>query len=111
MNERCAIPLVIDPLEVDHELVRVMLSIRKDFGAKQANNMVRDHCRRFILKIRIIDTKVRVEPVDFVRYELAGHESLISMSVIESTKLESIGTHFTGDVGQDLCPLLILISP
>jgi hypothetical protein len=53
-----------------------MLSISEDLSAKEGNDMVRDDLDRLIPKVGVIDAKVGIKPLNFVRDELARYESL-----------------------------------
>ena len=79
MNERRAIALLIDFLQVNNELTRIMLRICQDLGSKQGNDMVRDDLARFILEVGVVNAEIGVKPVDFACDELAGNEALHSI--------------------------------
>jgi hypothetical protein len=53
-----------------------MLSICEYFGTKEADNMIRDDLDGFVTEVRVIDAKVRVEPLDFVRDKFPRDEPL-----------------------------------
>lgn len=76
MNERRAVALIVEPLQVNNELSRIMLRICHNLGSKQGNDMVRDDLARFILEVGIVNAEVGVKPVDFACDELAGNEAL-----------------------------------
>src|SRR6266404_5427246 len=76
VDERSAIPIRVNLFEVNDQLVRVMLCKRKDFGAKKGDNMIRDDLDRLVAEVRVVNTEVRVKPLDLIHYELAGDESL-----------------------------------
>jgi hypothetical protein len=76
VDECGAISIGVDLFEVDNEFGRVMLGIRKHFGAKEGNDMVRDDLDGLVAEVGVIDTEVGVKPLDLVRYELAGNETL-----------------------------------
>ena len=76
VDERRAISVLIDLLEVDHELRGVVFGVREYLGAEEGDNMVRDDLDGLGLEIGIVDAKMAVEPVDLVRDELAGNEAL-----------------------------------
>lgn len=71
-----AISLAVDPLEIDDQLGRVMLSICEYFRAKEGNDMIRDDLDRLVTEVCVVDSEVSIEPLDFVHNELPGDESL-----------------------------------
>lgn len=76
MNERGAVPFVIDALEIDDKLVGIMFSEGEYFGAKEGDDVIRYDRWRFVLEIGVVDAELGVEPVDLVGDELAGDEAL-----------------------------------
>jgi DNA polymerase II large subunit len=66
VDERCSISIFVDLLEVNDELIKVVLRECKNLGTKERDDVIRYHRGRFILKVGIIDTELRVEPVDLV---------------------------------------------
>ncbi len=74
MNERRAI--FVNLLQVDDELARVVLRVRKDLGSKQSNDVITDDLTSLILEISIVDAEVGVEPVDFVGNQFRRNEAL-----------------------------------
>ena len=62
--------------ELDDKFGWIKLSICQHFGAKEGDNMVRDDLDRLIPEVGAIDTEVRIEPLDLIRYELVGNETL-----------------------------------
>ena len=76
VNERRAIPVLIDLLEVDHELRRVVLGVCEDLGTKECDDVVGDDLHRLGLEVVVVDTQVGVEPVDLVCNKLARDEAL-----------------------------------
>lgn len=76
MNERRAVAVLVDFLQVNNKLSLIMLRVCQDLGSKQGNDMVRDDLARFILEVGIVDAEVGVKPVDFACDELAGDEAL-----------------------------------
>ena len=77
MNESRAISFVVYPLEVNHKLIGIMLSISKNFGTEERDDMIRDDLWGFVLEIGIIYTEMGVEPVDLVGDELSRYETLL----------------------------------
>lgn len=76
MNEGSAVPLVIDSLEVNYKFAGVLFGISDDFCTEQGDDMVRDNFPRFILKVSVVDAEVGIEPVDFIRDEIAWNKPL-----------------------------------
>lgn len=77
MDECRAIPVGVDPFEIDNELARVMLCVRKNLGTEQGDNMVANDVEvRNVVEVCIVDTEMTVEPVDFVGDEGWWDESL-----------------------------------
>lgn len=76
MDERRAISIGVDLFELNDEFGWIMLGICQYFGAKKGDNMVRDDLDGLIPEVGVIDTEVRVEPLDLIRYELVGNETL-----------------------------------
>ena len=76
MDEGGAISIGVDLFEVDDQFARVMFGVRKHFGAKEGDDMIRDDLDGLVTKVCVIDTEVRVKPLNLVHYELAGNETL-----------------------------------
>lgn len=76
MDKRGAISIGIDLFEVDDEFGRIMLGECKDFGAEEGEDMVRDDLDGLVPEVRVVDTEVRVKPLDLIRYEVARNEPL-----------------------------------
>lgn len=74
MDERCA--LVVELLEVNHELGWVVLCVREHLRAEKRNDVVTDDVDGLGLEVGIIDTEMGVEPVHFVGNEFAWDETL-----------------------------------
>ncbi len=53
-----------------------MLRVGQYLGAEEGDDMVRYHLTRFILEVSVVDTEVRVEPVDFANDEFARNKAL-----------------------------------
>jgi hypothetical protein len=76
VDERGPISSGVDLFEVDHEFGWIMLGICQYFGAKEGDDVVRDDLDRLVPEVGVIDTEVRVKPLDLIRYELVGNETL-----------------------------------
>jgi hypothetical protein len=55
MNERRAIPFIIDRFEINDECTRIMFREGQDFGAKKRNDMVRNDFAGLACEISIVD--------------------------------------------------------
>jgi len=53
-----------------------VLGIGEDFGTKEGDDMIRDYLDGFIAEVSVVDTQLGVKPVDFVRDEFSGDETL-----------------------------------
>jgi len=82
MNKGRAVSALINPLKVDNESGWVVLREGHYLSAKEGDNMVRDDLARFILEVGIIDTEVRVEPIDFPSNKFARNETLRNRSIL-----------------------------
>ena len=76
VDERRAVSALIDLLEVDHELRRVVRGVREDLRAEDRDDVVGDDLFGLGLEVRVVDNEMGVEPVHFVRDELARDEAL-----------------------------------
>jgi hypothetical protein len=76
VDERGAVPLFINLLEIDYERAGVMLSVCEDFCTIEGDDMVRDDLARRLLEVGVVDPKMGVEPVNLVGYKLARYETL-----------------------------------
>ena len=76
VNKRGAISIGVDLFELDDKFGWIMFGIGQHFGAKEGDDMVRDDLDGLILEVGVVDTEVRVEPLDFIRHELVGNETL-----------------------------------
>lgn len=76
MYECCAIPVLIDSLEVNNEFTGIVFGVREDFGSEESNNVVRNDFAGFVLEISVVDAEMGVEPVDFVGDELSWNKAL-----------------------------------
>ena len=76
MDEGSAVPLVINSLKVNDEFAGILLSISDDFCAEQGDDVVRDNFPRFVLKVSVVDAEVGIEPIDFIRNEIAWNKPL-----------------------------------
>ena len=86
MNESRACAVIVDFLEIDCEFARIMLGKCENFGAKKCDDMITDHARLGVCKIRVFDPEHCVEPVDLVRYEGWWNKALQAVSWIRSSK-------------------------
>ena len=68
--------VLVDLLQVDDELGRIMFGVGKDFGTKEGDDVIRDHLDRLIAEVSIVDTQLGVKPVDFIRDEFPRYEAL-----------------------------------
>lgn len=55
MDKCRAIPVLINFLEVNDELARIMLGVGEYFRAEEGNDVVRDDLTRFILEVGVVD--------------------------------------------------------
>lgn len=68
--------ILIDFLQVDDELCRIMLGVCENLCTEESDDMIRDDLGRFAAEVSVVDAQLRVEPVDFVRDELSWDEAL-----------------------------------
>ena len=80
MDKGRALAALVDLLEIDDELARVMLGEREDLGAEEGEDVVRDDLVRLVREVRVVNAEVRVEPLDFVRDEVRWDEALFHPS-------------------------------
>ena len=78
MDEGGGVPALVNVLEIDYELGRVVFGVRKHLGAVKRDDMVGDDLDGLCREVLIVDTQVRVEPVDFIWDEFAWDEALWS---------------------------------
>jgi hypothetical protein len=71
-----SISFLVDLLEVDDELIEVVLGVGEHLGTKERDDVIRYNRGRFVLKVGVIDAKLRVEPVDFIYDQLARNKTL-----------------------------------
>lgn len=76
MDEGRAVALLIDALEIDHELVGIVFGVCEDLGAEEAEDVIRDYIAGLVLEVGVVDAEVGVEPVDLASNELAWNEPL-----------------------------------
>lgn len=76
VNKSSAVSFLVDALEINDKLGRVMFGEREHLGAKEGDDVIRDDGWRFVLEVGVVDAEVQVEPVDLVGGELAGDETL-----------------------------------
>lgn len=77
MNKSSAVSFLVDSLEVDDQLVRVVLGVGEHFGAEEGDDVIGYDGRGFVLEIRVVDAEVGVEPVDLVGDQFARDETLM----------------------------------
>jgi hypothetical protein len=78
MDECRATSHLIDSLEVDDQLTGIFACVRHYLRGEQGDYMVGDDLLGFILKIRVVDPQIGVEPVDFIFDEFLRHEPLLT---------------------------------
>jgi hypothetical protein len=66
VNKSSAISFLVNLLEVDDEFIEIMLRVRENLGTKECKDVIRYHRWRFVLKVCVIDSELRVKPVDLV---------------------------------------------
>ena len=76
VDEGRAVSGLIDLLEVDHELRRVVLGVREHLRAEERDDVVGDDLHGLGLEVRVVDAEVGVEPVDLVCGKLPRDEAL-----------------------------------
>lgn len=110
MDKSRPVSLLIDLLEINDEFARVVLGVCKYLCTEQSNDMVADHVDiGFILEIRIIDSEVGVEPVDFAGDELLGDEALEDEEdQKQNYELEEKREYLCGDFCLDMGSLFFL---
>lgn len=74
MNEDGVV--LIDFLQVDDELGRIMLGVGENLCTEESDDMIRDHLGGFIAEVSVVNAQLRVEPVDLVRDEFSRDEAL-----------------------------------
>jgi hypothetical protein len=68
--------VLVDLLQVDDELGRIMLGVGENLCTEESDDMIRDHWDGLVAEIRIVDAQLGVKPVDLVRDEFSGDEAL-----------------------------------
>ena len=68
--------VLVDLLQVDDELGRVMFGVGENLCAKECDDMIRDYLDGLVAEVSVVDTQLGVKPVDFVRDELSWDETL-----------------------------------
>lgn len=76
MDEGGGVAALVDVLEIDYELRGVVLGVREHLGAVKRDNVVGDDLDGLCREVLIVDTEVRVEPVDFICDKFAWDEAL-----------------------------------
>lgn len=74
MNEDGVV--LVDLLQVNDELGRIMLGVCENLCAEESDDMIRDHLGGLVAEVSVVDAQLRVEPVDFVRDEFSRDEAL-----------------------------------
>jgi len=67
VNESGTTSFLVNPLEVDNELIEIVFGVSEDLCTKKGNDVIRYHRWGFILKVGVINAELRVKPVDLVR--------------------------------------------
>lgn len=99
--------ILIELLQVDDKLRRIMLGISEDFCAKEGDDMIRNYWDRLVAEVSVVDAELGVKPVDFVRDEFSWDETLEMRSNqdrVWGNKSEI--AYFGRDLGLNLGPLL-----
>lgn len=68
--------VLVDFLQVDDELGRIMLGVGENLCTEESDDMIRDDLGGFAAEVSVVDAQLGVEPVDFVRDELSRDEAL-----------------------------------
>jgi len=76
VNEGRAIALIIDLLEVNDELRRVMFGVGENLGAKESDDMVRNDLDSLVKEVCVVYAEMGVKPVDLVYDKLARDKAL-----------------------------------
>lgn len=67
---------LIDLFKINDEFAGVVFGIRQNLRAEEGDDVVGDDNTLLVLEVRVVDAKVRVEPVYFAGDELSRDESL-----------------------------------
>lgn len=124
MDEGGGVAALVDVLEIDYEFRGVVLGVREHLGAVKRDDVVGDDLDGLGREVLIVDTEVRVEPVDFICDKFAWDEALwiecqqgsyATKSSEEAwrdsarrLRLVSRNTHLRRNMGLNLCTLLVL---
>ena len=76
MDEGRALAVLVDVLEIDDELGRVVFRVREDLGAVERDDVVGDDLDVLGREVVVVDAEVGVKPVHLVCDEFAGDEAL-----------------------------------
>lgn len=68
--------ILVDLLQVDDKLGRIMFSVSENLCAKEGDDMIRDYWDGLVAEVSVVDTQLGVKPVDFVRDEFSWDETL-----------------------------------
>jgi len=74
MDEDSAI--LVDLLQIDDEFCGIVLGVGENLCTKEGDDMIRDYWDGLVAEISVIDAQLGVKPVDFIRDELSGDETL-----------------------------------
>jgi len=66
VNEGRAVARIINLLEINDELGRVVFGVGEDLGTEESDDVARDDLNALVAEVCIIDAKVGVEPIDLV---------------------------------------------
>ena len=68
--------VLVDLLQVDDELCGIVLRIGKNLCTKKGDDVIRDYWDGLVAEVSVVDTQLRVKPVDFVRDEFSRDKTL-----------------------------------
>ena len=68
--------VLADLLQVDDEFCRVVLGVGENLCTKEGDDVIRDYRDGLVAEVSIVDTQLGVKPVDFIRDEFSGDETL-----------------------------------
>ena len=89
--------VLVDLLQVDDELGGIMLGVGENLCTKEGDDMIRDYLYGLVAEVSIVDTKLGVKPVDFIRDELSWDKTLGWVSIkigYAAASLEAISCTF-----------------
>ena len=73
--------VLVDLLQVDDELGRIMLGVGENLCTKEGDDVIRDYLDGFVAEVSVIDAQLGVKPVDFIRDEFSRDETLRWVSI------------------------------